>query len=132
MTAHPNTKEFHELAARVICFEPPEQALRDVSRFMAFAFRQLTHDVMQKLRAKLNDDDLRNALANTPPGIIDPRSWSYWQVIVGIFSTPRLTKRNFLGEGETQFNWDTTIESTGTAFMLHAPQPSSRRRPGSI
>jgi hypothetical protein len=94
----PSTKEFHALAARVIWFEPPEQALSDVPRFMAYAFRYATHDDMQKLRTKLNDDDLRNALADAPPGIIDPRSWSYWHVIVGIFPPPPLPKRNLLGE----------------------------------
>jgi hypothetical protein len=97
MTALPNTKEFHELAARVIWFESPELALRDVSRFMAYAFRYATHDDMQILRTKLNDDDLRSALANAPPGIIDPRSWSYWHVIVGIFPPPPLPKRDLRG-----------------------------------
>jgi len=89
----PNTREFHELAARVIWFEPPEQALADVPRFMAYAFRYATHVDMKLLRRELSDDDLREALAKAPPGIIDARSWSYWHVMLGIFPAPPLRGR---------------------------------------
>jgi hypothetical protein len=94
----PNSKEFHALAARVIWFEPPEEALRDVTRFMAYAFRYATHDDMKELRTKLSDDDLRNALAQAPPGIIDPRSWSYWHAILGTYPAPPMPKREMANE----------------------------------
>lgn len=93
MNALPHTKEFLDVAARVIWFEPPELALRDTTRLMAYAFRYATHDDMKKLRTKLNDDDLRAALAVAPPGIIDARSWSYWNAIVGKFPAPPLPTR---------------------------------------
>lgn len=95
MTTLPNTREFVDLAARVIWFEPPDVALRDVTRFMAYAFRYATHEDMKVLRAELNDDDLRFALANAPPGIIDARSWSYWHVMLGVFPAPALPRRVF-------------------------------------
>jgi hypothetical protein len=38
---------------------------------------------MKLLRAHLDDAVLREALDQAPPGIIDPRSWSYWNVRVG-------------------------------------------------
>jgi hypothetical protein len=96
----PYTKQFHDLAARIIWFEPPDIALRDVPRFMAYAFRYATHDDMQLLRRELSDDDLRSALASAPPGIIDPRSWSYWHAILGTFPAPPQLKRNFDDENE--------------------------------
>jgi hypothetical protein len=89
----PDTKEFRDLAARVIWFEPPEKALQDVTRFMAYAFRYATHDDMQKLRSTLSDDDLRKALAQAPPGIIDLRSWSYWHAILGTYPAPPMPRR---------------------------------------
>ena len=46
MNQLPDTKQFHDLAARVIWFESPEIALRNVSRFMAYAFRYATHDAL--------------------------------------------------------------------------------------
>jgi hypothetical protein len=93
-----NTIEFHEIAARIIWFEPPELALRDMSRFMAYAFRYATHEDMKTLRTKLNDDDLRAALAEAPPGIIDPRSWSYWHVAIGVFPAPPMPTRMIADE----------------------------------
>ncbi len=95
MNALPHTKEFLDVAARVIWFEPPELALRDTTRLMAYAFRYATHDDMKKLRTKLNDDDLREALTNAPPGIIDPRSWSYWHAVLGIYPAPTVPRREF-------------------------------------
>jgi hypothetical protein len=95
MKALPTNEEFLSLAARMIWFEPPEVALRDVTRFLAFAFRYATHEDMKALRGVLSDDDLLEALAQAPPGIIDPRSWSYWHVVLGMFFTPALTRREF-------------------------------------
>jgi hypothetical protein len=99
MITLPKTKEFLDLAARVIWFEPPDVALRDVTRFMAYAFRYATHEDMKVLRSILSDDDLREALASAPPGIIDPRSWSYWHVVVGVFPPPAMPMREFGGGG---------------------------------
>ena len=95
MNAVPNTKEFRELAARIIWFEVPDLALNDVPRFMAYAFRYATYDDMKLLRGVLSDDDLLEALALAPPGIIDARSWSYWHVKLGGFPAPALPKREF-------------------------------------
>ena len=94
-----DTLVFHALAARVIWFEPPDIALRDMPRFMAYAFRHATHADMKLLRTELDDDDLRAVLASAPPGIIDPRSWSYWHAVLGVFPAPPQRGRNLYGEG---------------------------------
>jgi hypothetical protein len=33
---------------------------------------------MRLIRRYVSDDDFREALDDAPPGIIDPRSWAYW------------------------------------------------------
>lgn len=93
MNPLPKTKDFAEIASRVIWFEPPELALNDSVRFMAYAFRYATPGDMKILRSRLSDDDLRAALAQAPPGIIDPRSWSYWHAVLGKFPPPPLPQR---------------------------------------
>lgn len=98
MKTLPITEQFLELATRIIWFEPPEVALRDVPRFMAYAFRYATHENMKALRSVLNDDDLQEALAKAPPGIIETLSWSYWHVMLGVFPAPALPRREFVGE----------------------------------
>jgi hypothetical protein len=50
---------------------------------------------MKVLRSIVTDDDLREALDKAPPGIIDPRSWAYWNAIMGRYPTPPLPTRNF-------------------------------------
>ena len=98
MKALPLTKDFLALATRVIWFEPPDHALHDVPRFMAYAFRYATHEDMKLLRSILSDDDMREALAYAPPGIIDPRSWSYWHLVLGVFPAPAMPRRELIDQ----------------------------------
>lgn len=89
------TPELREAVKRIIWFEPPEQAVRNTARFMAYAFRYGMADDMRLLRNTLGDDDLHRALANAPPGIIDERSWSYWHALLGKFPPPPMPQRRF-------------------------------------
>ena len=50
---------------------------------MAYAFARATYEGMQALRAFLDDFKLREALDKAPPGVIDPRSWAYWNLRLG-------------------------------------------------
>jgi hypothetical protein len=49
---------------------------------------------MQVLRRYLSDDDLREALRNAPPGIIDARSWAYWHLMLDVDPAPPIPVRN--------------------------------------
>ena len=89
----PLNEETRALAERLVWFEPPEQALADPIRLMAYAFANATHEDMNVLRCYLDDDDFRAALDNAPPGIIDPRSWAYWNARLGRYPAAPLPKR---------------------------------------
>jgi hypothetical protein len=89
----PLTPETEALARRLIWFEPPAEALEDTSRLAAYAFARATHTDMTLLRRFLSDDDLRDALDHAPPGLIDPRSWSYWNLILGRYPAPPMPVR---------------------------------------
>ena len=91
----PLTDETRALAGRLVWFEAAEAALEDPVRFMAYAFARATHEDMKILRAWLDDDDLREALDKAPPGIIDPRSWSYWNSRLGRYPAPPMPTRRF-------------------------------------
>ncbi len=93
MKSLPINDAFKKLSQRVIWFEPPEQALRDPVRFIAYAMTYATFDDMQCIRGQVTDDELREVLAKAPPGIIDPRSWAYWHVILGQFPPPTMPVR---------------------------------------
>lgn len=89
----PPTEKMRAVAQRVIWFEPPEQALADPVRFLAYAMTYATHEDMQTIRRHVTDDELREALDKAPPGIIDPRSWSYWHLKLGRHPAPALPVR---------------------------------------
>jgi hypothetical protein len=95
MNAIPLNEETAAIAARVIWFEAPPEALSDPVRFMAYAMTYARHEEMRVLRRYVSDDDLRGALDRAPPGIIDGRSWAYWNSKMGRYPPPPLPVRRF-------------------------------------
>jgi hypothetical protein len=85
----PLNPETERVARRVIWSE----ALADPVRFMAYAMAHAMPDDMKIIRRYVSDDDFREALDRAPPGIIDPRSWAYWNSKFGRFPPPPLPKR---------------------------------------
>ena len=81
------------LARRLIWFEPPSEALASPARFMAYAFARATHEEMNILRFYLDEADFLEALDAAPPGIIDPRSWAYWNLRLGRYPAPPMPLR---------------------------------------
>ena len=96
MNAIPVTPLTLELARRIIWFEPPEQALSDPIRFMAYAMTYALHEDMREIRRYVSDDEIRAALDNSPAGIIDPRSWAYWNARMGRYPAPPIPVRKFV------------------------------------
>ncbi len=92
----PVNEKTSELAKRLVWFEAPQNALADPMRFMAYAFARATHDDMKLLRSFLDDADLKDALDHAPPGIIDVRSWWYWNLRVGRYPPPPMPARKFI------------------------------------
>lgn len=82
-------------AKRIIWFEPPEQALAKPARFLAYAFRYADFSDIEIIHQNFSHDDLREALVNPPPGIIDARSWAYWHAILGQSPPPPMPTRTF-------------------------------------
>jgi hypothetical protein len=84
-----------DIARRIIWFESPERALAEPIRFMTYAMTYALHEDMRVLRRYVTDDDMREALDNAPPGIIDPRSWAYWNSKMGRYPAPPMPVRKF-------------------------------------
>ncbi len=90
----PLNPETEAIARRVVWFEEPAEALEDPIRFMAYAMNA-SRDDMTALRRYVSDEDFREALDKAPPGIIRPRSWAYWNSVMGRDPAPPLPKRTF-------------------------------------
>jgi hypothetical protein len=89
----PLSEEMKAIAKRVVWFEEPEQSLRDPVRFLSYAMTYALHEDMSFIRRFVSDDELREVIANAPPGIIDPRSWAYWHLKLDRYPAPDLPTR---------------------------------------
>ena len=91
----PVTPDAEALARRLMWFETPGEALSDPVRCVAYALARATHEDMTVLRRCLTEDDFRAALDGAPPGIIDARSWAYWNSKFGRYPAPPMPVRRF-------------------------------------
>ena len=89
----PNAEDLLKVAPHVIWFEPPEQALADPIRFLAYLMTYGTPDEIAVVRRYLDLDDFREALEHAPPGIMDERSWAYWNTVCGRYPVPPRPRR---------------------------------------
>lgn len=93
----PRNAELMTVARRVIWFEPPEQSLADPVRFLAYLMTYGTLSDIAVARRHLDLADFREALNRAPPGIIDERSWAYWNAITGRYPAPPMPRRIISG-----------------------------------
>ena len=89
----PLNPDLLEVASHVMWFEPPGRALADPVRFLAYLMTYGTIEEIEVVRRYLDMDDFREALDRAPPGIIDPRSWAYWNLMAGRYPPPPMPRR---------------------------------------
>jgi hypothetical protein len=86
----PLNRDLLAVAPPIVWFEPAEQALADPIRFLAYL---MTYGKIAVVRRYLDLDDFREALEHAPPGVIDERSWAYWNTMVGRYPAPPMPRR---------------------------------------
>jgi len=79
----------------MIWLAKPDEALADPIRLVTHAMTYGTYEDMKWARQHLTDVDLREALANAPPGMFDPRSLAYWHLKLGQHPPPPPLTRRF-------------------------------------
>ena len=89
------TEEMRKAIEKCVWFEAPETAIEDTPRLVAYILTHGMPEDVKALRQQLSDDEIKQALDEAPPGIYDPRSWAYWNLMVGRFEPPELPKRTF-------------------------------------
>jgi hypothetical protein len=81
------------VAPHVVWFESAEKALSDPVRFLAYLMTFGTPEDIAVVRRYVGDDGFREAIENAPAGILDERSWAYWNVMAGHYPTPPMPTR---------------------------------------
>ncbi len=96
MKSLPMTETMRKIARKVVWFEDPDQALCDPVRFLAYAMARASAEDMAEIRTHVTDEEFLKALDNVPPGIIDDRSWWYWNLMIaGRSPPPPMPRRTF-------------------------------------
>jgi hypothetical protein len=98
MKSLPRNSDLLTVAPRIIWFEPPERALADPVRFLAYLMTYGTLEDIAIVQRYLDPEDFREALELAPPGIIDERSWAYWNTVTGRYPVPPMPQRLIPGD----------------------------------
>lgn len=93
MKVLPLTPELERVAGRCVWYLPAREAIADTNHFISHVLTYGTHDDVKAVREYLSDDDLSEVLDHAPPGVFDPRSWAYWNLMVGRYETPPMPAR---------------------------------------
>jgi len=97
MIALPHTAELLEVARRVVWFHDAEETLQRPYTFLAYLMTFTVPSDFAIVRRYVSMDDFRLALENAPPGVFDPRSWAYWNLVCGRNPVPPMPQRKIPG-----------------------------------
>jgi hypothetical protein len=95
MKSLPLVPELTDIAPRVVWFEEPAVSLSNSTRFLAYLMTFGTVDDIAVVRKHVSNEEFTKALDTAPPGIIDARSWAYWNILAGRYPTPPMPQRVF-------------------------------------
>ena len=89
------TSDLMQAARRCVWFKSPEEAVAFPAHLVAHILTYGAYEDVRALRRQLTDDDLREAIDHAPPGVFDPRSWTYWNLMLGRDEAPPMPQRRF-------------------------------------
>ena len=93
MRTLPCNTDLLRVAPHVMWFESPERALAQPIRFLAYAMTYATAEELEVVRRYVSLDDFREALEQAPAGVMDERSWAYWNTLTGRYPVPPMPRR---------------------------------------
>lgn len=93
MRAIPSTAKTAALARRRVRFGPPVQAISTPVRSMAYVMAYATPKDLGIVRRYVSEAEFTEALDQAPAGIIDARSWAYWNSRAGRHPAPPMPQR---------------------------------------
>ena len=85
--------ELHQVAKRVVWFDSPEQTLQNPRLFLAHLMVYGTIEEIIIAKRHYAGGDFMEVLNHPPPGVFDPRSWTYWNLVYGRYPAPPLPTR---------------------------------------
>jgi hypothetical protein len=80
--------DLEQAARRLFWWKTPAEALADPGRFLAQVMVYGTPEDLTIARQHFPESAFREALADPPPGLFDPRSWAYWHAVFDLEAPP--------------------------------------------
>ena len=93
MISLPATPALLRVARRVVWFKEPAEALAHPVHLLAHAMTYGSLEDVVALQAVVGKEGFREAREQAPPGVFDPRSWAYWNLVCGRQPTPPMPLR---------------------------------------
>ena len=90
-----STPDLQYVAKRLVWFKSPKQSLEDPYTFMAHVMTYGTFEDVSTVKKLLGFDAFKEALDHLPPGIMDEKSWYYWNTMMDRYPVPPLPERTF-------------------------------------
>jgi hypothetical protein len=81
------------VAREVVWFKEPEETLADRDFFLAHVMTYGTVEEVVIAQRYFSKEEFRAALENAPAGVFDPRSWAYWNTVLGRTPVPSMPRR---------------------------------------
>ena len=82
-----------KLARKYVWWQSPEETLADARLLVAQLMTVGTAEDVRWLLSVASADDLRSVLRETPVGVFNARSWSFWHLQLGFEVVPDLPVR---------------------------------------
>ena len=76
----PIPEDLKKVAEKVVWFKPPSEALRDSVYFLCCLMQYGTDHDIKIAKHYFDATAFVNALTHAYPGIMDARSWAYWNL----------------------------------------------------
>ena len=75
-------EKLRQIALAVNWFDPPEELIRDKDRFLVYFMQYCLDKDIPTMRRHFSKQEFRQALRTRPPGILDEKSATYWNLIL--------------------------------------------------
>ncbi len=89
------TPELRRIASRVVWWDTPEHVVSRLDDLLCRVMALGDWADANYIETLYGPDRLRTALKSAPPGVLDARSWHYWQHRLGLGVPDPLPARRF-------------------------------------
>lgn len=85
-------QNLRNIAKKVVWWKTPEETLKDEKHFLAYVMTYGDWDDAAFIEYCFGKEKLKEIILQAPAGIFDPRSWSFWQIHLGLQERPLPTR----------------------------------------